>query len=47
MSFDSEKIIPLFDEFGYKDGSSIGNDISGKAESFEDMVEKDFRPSFG
>jgi hypothetical protein len=32
MSFDSEKIIPFFDKLGYKDGSSIGNDVTGKTD---------------
>jgi hypothetical protein len=47
MSFDSEKIIPLFDEFGNKDGSSIGNNVSGKTESLEDVIKEDSCPSFG
>jgi hypothetical protein len=46
MSFDSEKIIPFFDEFGYKDGSSIGNNISGETESFEDVIKENSCPSF-
>jgi hypothetical protein len=47
MSFDSEKIVPLFDKPGYKDGSSIGNDVSGETESFEDVIKKNSCPSFG
>jgi hypothetical protein len=47
MSLYTEKIVPFFDELGYKDGSSIGNDVSGKTESLEDVIKKDSCLSFG
>jgi hypothetical protein len=47
VSFDSEKIIPLFDKLGYKDGSSIGYNVSGETESFENVIKEDSCPSFG
>jgi hypothetical protein len=47
MSLDSEKTIPFFDKLGYKDRSSIGNNVSEKTESFEDVIKEDSCPSFG